>query len=296
MTETTSTDMLEGMTPPGSLAEMYQLVLKKIAELDAVLDSAIDPKTAGRVKMKNNLIDDTKPQYETSVKSIIEQINAISDERTRYGFYFGIAQALSENFESKFDQYIDHLVKSQPKVGEVEKPSEEKLEKAREQRKTFYNNAKTLREMALTFQQGNASDFPEPKKLTGRTGPRGERAITSFNWFINGEPAGEDSDSLAKIAAKYDADIPKQEKKWTGRDGVEKVKQLSTLASLRALIAKANGLDDLSDPGDVLNYTIKPGVVLMGKKVTADDVAQPAEDENEDENDESEEAEVQQPV
>jgi hypothetical protein len=260
------TDLIQNAGAPDNIQEFYTALFEQIVQIDEVLDSTTDQKSAGKRSIKNSIVEETKDEWEVTANSLVEKI-AEMDERTQVGVYLGFVRMLEKAFDKVSETYVDNLFDTQPKQ-EQKVISDKDLAALTQQRSVVYKNLKTMRDLALMF--GGAEDnFPMPKVRTGARGPRGKRAISEYSWSVNGVALTGDENSLLHVSKKY---------------------EFESVAALRKAIQavlvddEGNALKDLKDPPNPIVFSLPNGDTLTGNRP----VSENGEDDEDSDEDESE--------
>lgn len=234
------------------LREIYEKIHASINEIDEKLDSAGDQKAAGKRKITNELIEESKETWEPVVNRLVEQLSEAPVE-IQIGVYYGIVRGLNNKFSANLASEVEKIVEAQPKPEVVELSAEE-VKLLSETRSELYKKLKTLIETANNFGEGDGMELP--KRRTGAKGKRGPRAITFFSWSVD----GEDVENLKAVVDLYDQ--------------YEKVSAL-TKAMREAKI-------NLTKPEDRIEFTLPDGKVLVGIRT-----ATPVESDDSEDDDDS---------
>lgn len=246
-----------------NLHEFYSMLMAQISQVDELLDSTTDQKSAGKRALRNALVNEYSEVWTPVTVSLVEKVSDF-DDRQQAAVFFAIIRELESAFNKTADAYLDAIFESQPKA-ETVSVSEDEIKALNEQRSALYKNIKTVRELALVF-GGTEADYPMPKVRTGARGPRGKRAINEYSWSINGEALTGDDNSLLAISKKYE---------YASSAELRKA-MLATLTD-----SEGKPLKDLKDPPNPIVFTLPNGDVLTGNRpVNLND------DEDDDEGDE----------
>lgn len=240
---------------------VYKEVMEQIKDLDETLDALSDTKSAGKRATKNAIMQEFESAWKEKANGVVNGLKNIADEKQRWAIYYGFVETLTKAFNDEADNWVEKIVDSQPKV---ERPNltAQQIADLSTKRSTLYKTAKSIREMATLF-GFNADEFEAPRRRGGGFGLRGPRAISEFDWSVDGRALEGDNNKLTFVAKTYG---------------------FKDVAELRDAIAKATPdpsdptktLDSLKDPPDRLTFTLPNGSILMGqrdrsKQVSADD-------------------------
>ncbi len=227
----------------------------KIDEIDARLDSQVNQKTAGKRAIVNGLIEDAKVSWEPVGTQLVEQLKT-ADLDVQIGIYYGLLRMLNAEFNKPLAEAVEEKAKDIPEAPADVIPEEE-LKSLSTARSELYGKVKQLVEMNETF--GGGANMRMPKRRTGGRGPRGPRAITAFNWEIE----GKEFDKLKDVAEEYD--------------------QYEKTADLTKAMRDAK--IDLKNPEDRIEFTLPDGKLLVGTrdpdKVATEDADVEEEEEEE---------------
>jgi len=225
-------------------------------EIDTTLDAASgDQKSAGKRKITNGLIEDSKESWEPIAESLVEQLR-VADPAVQVGVYFGLIRALQNEFSKELGDVVEAMVEKAP-VEETVELSEEDAKALSKSRSEIYSKLKTLIGLAESF--GQADGMYAPKKRTGGRGKRGPRAISFFTWQVD----GEDVENLKAVAEGYDQ--------------YEKTSDL-TKAMREAEI-------NLTKPEDRIEFTLPDGKILVGLNTAGEEVDDDDDDDDSAEDD-----------
>jgi hypothetical protein len=241
--------------------QWYGRLINQTLEIDAKVDAGSDTETRKRVT--SDLVENQQGIWEPSVnhlKMALEKVRDEEGDRDKFvGIYLGIVRGLSSLFKNEVEAYVDTLVEQAPTPDDV--LSEEDKKALMEERKALVGQIRTIIEMAKTFNEFDESNpWYEPKRR-GAVGSRGKRALSFYNWTIDGQTLPEDEQSVAGVYPKV---------------GFTKA------ADLTAAL-KAAGIDTTNPPREF-------SVTVNGKTVVATDTRPEGEEDDDDEAEESEDA------
>lgn len=242
----------------------YRVVKEKIDALDEQLDALSDRKGAGKRALINAMIEEQKEDWGGTLQNFSAALSNVENEKgfeVAAGIYYGFLKAITDQFKEKFDKFVQEKVDAQP-VTQVVEMSPEEVEKLSEQRKAYAKQAKMIMELGTTL-GANEDDFPKIKVRTGARGKRGPRALSLFDWFIDGEALSGEDNSLLAVSRAH---------------GYEKKADLTK--------AMKDGGIDTKEPEDQITFTLKDGKVLTGQK-RADAMSDEEDEDDEDDEDET---------
>lgn len=258
----TDIDLTQFAQQGGDFKAVYGALYARLTNLDEILDTAADP--LGRRAFVNALVKEYKPLWDQlveSFKGVVTGTPELADERVFAGVFNGFMKQMELDYRAPVDATVAKIVDSQPK-SETPAVSPEELAETSKLRSDTYKQLKMLRTVSLMI-GGSEEEFPEPTKRTGSRGPRGPRAITNFDWSIDGTPLQGEQNNLTYIAKEH---------------GYEKS------ADLRKAM-KEKGIN-VSEPPDRIDFSLKDGKTLTGAKRAVNQ--EEDEDDDEDENNDDE--------
>lgn len=224
-----------------NLEEIYSQLHTLIVDIDEKLDASGDSTAATTRKVTNELIEEAKDQWTPASTAIVSQFEAMSEDQ-KIGVYFGLIRALNSELGKPINELLKNKVEAMPKPEIVPLTDEEKTT-LEETRKGLVVKIKSVIEMAKNF--GVEADMEMPKRRTGKTGPRGKRALSFFTWSI------EDK-TYDKL-----------------RDVVEEYSEYSKVSELTKAMREVK--IDTTNPGSKIEFTLPDGKVLVGVRDTSDD-------------------------
>jgi len=230
----------------------------KIDEIDVVLDSQTDAKTAGKRSIVTGLIENAQKTWEPVSTQLIEQLSSAPTE-VQIGIYYGLLRALNGKFSKSLGEAVEKMVEEIPETP-TETIPEEELKKLSAARSEIYAKIKQLNEMNDTF--GGGADMRMARRRAGAIGKRGPRAISSYVWTID----STEFSKLKEVAEAYD--------------------QYEKTADLTKAMRDAK--IDLKNPSDRIEFTMPDGKILVGVKDT-EKVVDPNESDDDNDPDEDEE-------
>jgi len=163
--------------------QWYSKLWNQVAEIDTQLVAASD--TTGKRKFTNDLVEEYKPSWENGVNNFLAQLEPL-DEKAKAGIYYGFVRAIVSSLKEDVDKWIDAQVPSIPKE-DIPQIDPEVRKQLSEQRTALVKQLKMVVEMASNFgefTEENAWAVPESRR--GSFGPRGQRALTSYTWSVDG--------------------------------------------------------------------------------------------------------------
>lgn len=241
-----------------NLKEAYTELNTSLAEIDEVLDSLGDQATAGKRKLTNEFIKAQESNWKPLVDQLVGQLN-LAEENIQIGVYFGLIRGLSEAFSKPMTEKIEKLVAAQP---EIAKPdlSADQIAELQKNRSEIYSRLKQLVEIGQQFGFGEGLEMPKR-----RFGAKGKRALTSYDWSIE----GKQYDNLKMVAAEYD--------QYDGAGAITKAMREAKI--------------DTKNPPERITFGLPDGKTLVGVKSAVEKPEDPTDD-----SDEDDEAEVEDQV
>ena len=228
------------------------------AEYDIKLDEGAGNKSTGKRSVKNRLAESSP----VAVDALLDFFEQLKEPATRAGAIIKFEKALSE----KFGQEVEKFVDSQVTPADNAKLSDTELTQLETERREVVKKFHAMMDVwKLIMPSDDVSDIPVPKKRTGSRGPRGPRAISSYQWTVNGTDLAAKDNSLAYIASLVDG--------WKVKDLREfAIKTLSTPETEFSF----------KTPPESFSFTLPNGTSVSAAKM----VKAEADDDSEDDNDE----------
>lgn len=165
--------------------QWYSKLWNQVAEIDTQLVAASD--TTGKRKFTNDLVEEYKPSWEGGVNNFLAQLEPL-DEKAKAGIYYGFVREIVSRLKENVDKWIDSQVTTIPKE-DIPQIDPEVRKALSEQRTALVKQLKMVVEMAANFgefSEENAWKVPESRR--GSFGPRGQRALTTYTWTVDGTP------------------------------------------------------------------------------------------------------------
>lgn len=179
------------------MKSMYDQLFAGIKDADEKLDSLSDSETAGKRKIGNDLAAAQESQWAPFADSAIIQLKAMDNDEL-VGCYLGITRKLREVFDELVQTHLTALAEKQPKVEPL--ISEDEAKQLSATRSEAYQQIKHVIELAVSFGIIQEGEWPMPPSRRGARGKRGKRALSYFNWSIDGVPVGADSNTPAGVS------------------------------------------------------------------------------------------------
>jgi hypothetical protein len=232
----------------------------EIQEYDVKLDEGAGSKSAGKRAIKNRLAENST----VDVSGILGWFDQLSDISLRAAAFVKFEKA----FNDKFAPAIEAFIESQVTPSDGAKLSDEELATLETERRESVKKFNAMRDLwKLLNPTDDLSDIPEPKKRTGSRGPRGPRAISSYQFAVDGTELSAANNTLAHIASLQDG---------------FKVKDLRAY-----VIEKLSTEDkkfDFKTPPESFSFTLPNGMSVYASKM-AEPAADDDDDEDSDDND-----------
>ena len=177
------------------IKEMYdQLLSTVVDEIDPKLDAGTE--SAGKRKVTNDLVESTEPNWKPVADHIITGMQEMTDEQIA-GVFYGLIRAITPTFKERADGYISSLAENMPKSEDI--PSDEEKKELAATRSDLVKQIRTLVDMAKVFKEDWAENATIPPRR-GSVGKRGKRALSFYDWNVDGVDADEDSNSVKGIS------------------------------------------------------------------------------------------------
>ncbi len=176
------------------LQEMYDQLTEAVATLDEQLDSLSDAETAGKRKVTNELVEKYKGTWEAPVTGLVDQLKKMAENNVdeMVGVFNALLRELRSNFNETSDKHVSSIVESQPKTEPMITEAEAKVKST--QRSEAYQQLKSVIELAQAWEVPGSDTWVMPKPRRGARGKRGKRALSSYDWSIDGtQLTGEDN-------------------------------------------------------------------------------------------------------
>lgn len=238
---------------------LWDKLQQEINSIDEKMDSW-NPETGQRRTFLKDLLESEKEKWSAQAEKLTEQLEAFEPEK-RFALYLGLVGALNDSFKKESETWVDEQVSALPKPEKVVVSDEEKTATQKSRSET-YAMMKQLRDLAQGFKFEYAESWELPKIRRGGSGKRGPRALTLFDYTVDGTPVevGEDETAQAAVARVL---------------GYEKS------AEFTKALKEIGVVRDLDENKDVKINTSKPPknfeVTLNGKNVVA---SRPDDDED----------------
>jgi hypothetical protein len=173
-------------------------ISKSCAEIDEKLSALSNSPAAGKRAQIKALVE----ANETDVSPIVTFIESNANPAERFVVWSKIEAAIKAKFDAEFDAFVASLVKVEAAPGE--KISDEEVEVLMAKRRQYAQQWTALTSVWSSLMPGvDISDIPAPKKMTGLRGPRGKRAISSYQFSLNGVKLSADENSLPAVAKNF---------------------------------------------------------------------------------------------
>lgn len=197
MTDTLIENRYTEVEDASQVRAFYKKMWNAIAEIDEKLDAGSE--SAGKKKITNELVVASEAEWKPVSENIIEEMRKFETDEERTGVFYGLIRALSGAFKEDAEKLITAAFESAPKT-EDNLTDEQKKALATE-RSELASQIKLTVQMAGTFgefEEGN--EWPLPKRR-GAVGKRGKRALSFYDWSIDGVDQEGDANSVKGVAA-----------------------------------------------------------------------------------------------
>jgi len=182
-----------------TLQEKYDKLSETATEIGDALDAASNSTVATKRRISSDLAEAVKGRWEPQVNKLIEQLGTL-DEEVRAGILTGFVRALrNSDMGKQVDAYIEKLVEAAPKEVAPTLSEDQRKELSKQYANTRGLIVKII-ELGTVFGEDNVENWVVPPIRRGAVGKRGQRALTSYSWFIDGEEVAEDDNSVAGVA------------------------------------------------------------------------------------------------
>jgi hypothetical protein len=174
---------------------------REIEKIDDQLGAASGGKNAGRTALANKFADANKETIDKLFGQLVEILDGSEDEN-RAGIFRGLTKQLNEKYSEPTNEYLDTLVKENKSVS-PETVSPEMLSELSDKRKVLKSEYDALRNILTLFGESVPAikealvSIPTPKKLTGARGPR---AMSRFQFSVDGKKLEASENTLSKVA------------------------------------------------------------------------------------------------
>ncbi len=212
----------------------------EIAEIDVKLDAASDSAGAGKRAIANQLVKENEGTIESLVSQITSFLND-ADENTVAGVFTGVVRSLNSAFSEPVTKHLEVLASSA--TSSVEVPSEAEIEELTTVRKKLNEQFKALETLLDSFGI-DTSSVAKPKKRTGSRGKRSPRAMSQYQFYLDGTELSAAENNLTLIAKRvgsFDG--------ITVSDDEGNSKTLTPGKALRDFLAE-NGVDQKNPPAE----------------------------------------------
>jgi hypothetical protein len=229
----TMTETLTINEGDSEVRQMYVKLMNSVSDIDEKIGAGTE--AAGTRKFTNDLVSENENEWNSVASRLSEMLTKVRDGDPENGIeanmgafvgsFYGIQRQLTKQFKEAADAWIKQQVDSMPKSDTPEASETEKaqLVKARQE---LVKQLKTVIDMAVIFGDTTEDQKWEMPKRLGAVGPRGKRALSSYNWFIDGVALEGDDNSVAGAAkalgyeksADFTADLRKNKVVIDGKE------------------------------------------------------------------------------
>lgn len=179
------------------LKEVWDQLIETVNDIDVKLDSLTDSETAGKRKVTNELVESSKTHWENIVAQIVANVEPMDDPKTKYGIYFGLVKGLRAAFDDEASKLVTSIVETQPKSEPL--ISEEEAKSLGATRTEVMTKLRATKDLLVTF-GADENELELPKSRRGSRGKRGKRALSYYDWFIDGVAVTGDDNTPAGVA------------------------------------------------------------------------------------------------
>lgn len=234
-------------------------------ELDELIQSAQGtPGASKRAQIKALMAENT-----VDVAPVVSFLSSEETVDSRFAVWEKIKAAVDEAFEEEFDSFVKSLVKSEAVAAKV---SNEELETLITERRGVAQQYNAIVSVFHLLCPGeDISDIKPPKKMTGLRGSRGPRAISFYQFAINGSKCSADENSLPAIAKRIVVATPDGNVPW----------KASELRAFCIDQAKTRGQEfSWKTPPDHFSFTLPGDITFEGSKMEASEADDSDEDDD----------------
>ena len=228
----------------------------QVDDIDAQLASASGSDGAGKRAIANQIVKDNVTVVESAKSAVSAIYNTAASVQERVAVVYGL-RALFETFEKEVSDWL--TAQAEANKSTAVKPDDSELDALMNQRRELVKQFSMIKTI-LGMHGESVDDIADPKTRVGARGKRGPRAISGFQFSINGVDLSAKENGLSAIAKKYDM------KSKELRDYLE---------------ANVEGLK-IKTPPDSFEAILPNGDVLSATKMDSEDEPDD-EDETEDE-------------
>lgn len=190
------------------LATMFAELKAFVADADEKLDSLTDSESAGKRKITNDLVSKYENDWTPVASGLSSQFESMSVEALT-GCLTGIVRSLHKTFDEKINAFVTEQAESAPKAEPL--ITEDEAATLSEKRTTAMGQLRNIRELALSMDtDADENEWVLPPVRRGGRGKRGKRALSYYNWSIDGEAVAEDSNTPAGVAKLLGYDKAKE--------------------------------------------------------------------------------------
>lgn len=177
-----------------TLKEKYN----EIAEIDEQLAAASGSTTRGKRAIANQLITEYEGTFGDKVEAVVKTFADFDDDVLAAAVY-SLKKAVKDELEERVDDFLEAKVaETQEETPEL---SEDEVSGLVDTRKERYQEYKAVKEILEMFGE-DISGVPEPKSMRGARGPRGPRALSKYQYSLDGEALPSSRNTIASIASE----------------------------------------------------------------------------------------------
>jgi hypothetical protein len=199
MTDTLVDGRFDESEDDSQVRSYYKKTWNAIAEIDEKLDAGSE--AAGKRKLTNELVENSRGEWEEATNDLIKQMREsdLSADKLA-GIFYGIIRGLSSEFEDEAKTFIISQVEAAPKAEDT--LSDEDKKALASERSELAKQINQIIEMAGVFgEYEEGSEWAKPKRR-GAVGKRGKRALTFYDWSVDGVEVDEDDNSVKGVSVK----------------------------------------------------------------------------------------------
>lgn len=177
--------------------DFLRQVRKEIDNLDEAISSASGGDTAGKRSIIKSILEAQDTSKASAAKEAFDAFwNTSFSFDEKAALFFGLMESL-EAYEEELNGEIKKRIEAAPKA---EKKPLEEIQKLVDRRKELTATFRTVKQL-LELYGFDLSGITDPKKMTGSRGPRGPRALSEFQYAIDGKELSAKENTLSWIAS-----------------------------------------------------------------------------------------------
>lgn len=230
------------------LRQKYMETYDQIVAIDTELDAGND-KLGKRAFIKNLQV-----KYAEQIDHLAVAIDNYFTKTAENGgpnddlFKVGVVTGLLKKLEEKQEVLNPIVEAALPKDAPVAELSADKIEELTTQRSVLNKMLNAVRSAYAALSGSDETGLPTPKPRTGSRGPRGPRAISAYQFYLNGSQLPGPTNNLATVAKSVEG--------W-------KVK------NLKEFLVTSEVVKNFKELPDEWTVTLPNGIEFTAKKIEA---------------------------